>query len=121
VRVSRLNGSRRSRLLAVLVSLCLVGLAGPAAAASQHLTAGRGDAILAASADVTLVARALPERLTPANRTSLDRNAPAGAALPAAVLVAFLLALRVGRRRVIGTTPRTALLVVAGRGPPVIS
>jgi hypothetical protein len=111
-------GTRRSRLLAAVLGLFLLGLAGPATAASQHVIAGRADAILAATADVAVTARALPERLSPVHRTSLERDLPSGAALPAAVLVAFLLAVHVGRRRPVLAATQTRLLTAAGRGPP---
>ena len=111
--------SRRSALLATLVSLCLLALAGPAAPRGQHVGVRGGDAIAATVADAAVAVRTLPERLTTAHRAASHHNVPMTAALPAAVLVAFLLAVRVARRRGVGNTPQSRLLATAVRGPPV--
>ena len=118
--------NRRSALLAALVSLCLLTLTGPVASAGRHTAAGTGDAIAAAVADVAVAdvavaVRTQPERLASAHRAAHHRQIPTNAALPVAVLVAFLLAARAGRRRRTNGSPQSRLLATAGRGPPVTS
>jgi enoyl-CoA hydratase/carnithine racemase len=115
------NVSRRSPLLTGLVGLCLIVLAGLPATATRHTALGAADAVVAAIADVDAAARTVPERLAPAHRSGLDRHLPASAALPAAAVLAFLLAARGRRDDTVSTTPRPQLLRAAGRGPPVIS
>jgi hypothetical protein len=114
-------GQRRSPLLAALLCLFLIGLAGPVKSASHQLIAGSGEAVLAATADTAVTARTTAERLSPVHRSSPLRHLPVSASLPAAVLLAFLLALRAARRRALGTAPQLRLATTAGRGPPVTS
>jgi hypothetical protein len=114
------NASRRSPLLTGVVGLCLIVVAGLPAAAGRHVATGTRDAVVAAVADVAVAARTGPDRLATAHRSGPAHHAPPSAALPA-VLVAFLLAARARRDRVVGTTPRIQLLRAAGRGPPVTS
>ena len=117
----RVEAGHRSPLLAALIGLCLVVLAGLPATAARHAAAGSRDAVVAAVADVAVTARTVSDRLSPAHRSAQHRHIPANGSLPAAVLVALLLAHRVRRNSSISTAVRPALLLAAGRGPPALS
>src|SRR4051812_10526090 len=114
-------GTRRVPMLAALLSFCLNALAGPVAAASQHLARNGGDAILAGVSAAARAAGTASDRLTPAHRSAPDHRLPPSAALPLGILVAFLLAVTARRGDAVGSSSRSRLLTAAGRGPPVTS
>ncbi|MDT7536817.1 MAG: hypothetical protein QOI82_402 [Actinomycetota bacterium] len=112
--------SRRSPLLTALLGLCLIVLAGLPTAATRHVEARAGDAVVAAVTDLAVAARSTPQHHLSRTHRALDRQLPSGSALPIAALVAFLLAVQ-GRRDAVGVIPRPHLLRASGRGPPVTS
>ena len=109
---------RRSAVLAAVLALFVVALSGPAAATHRG-TSEQGASVAAAVSHAAVLSRTAPERLLTAHRSGDQRNAVGG--LPAAVVVVFLLALRVRRHRVNGSRPGLLPLVATGRGPPITS
>ena len=112
-------GSRLPRLLVALLGLFLIGLAGLSATSSRPAAHAQRDIVVAAAGDAAVMVRTSTHRLTAAARPSADRLVPPSGTLPAAVLVAFLLALRVRRSRGEALAGQPQALVIAGRGPPV--
>ena len=108
---------RRLPWLPLLVSLCLLGLTGAVEAGTAAPT-GRSDTLAAVDASPSVVVRSAADRLTP---QAVSHRHLLPASLPAAALGALLVAAFVVRRRGRGAAPQTALLAVAGRGPPVTS
>ena len=111
----------RSPLLAALVGFCLIVLAGLSASPAHHAAARSADAVAAAAGDVAVSARLVADRLPAAQRVDVHRHVPPSVSLPAGLLVALLLALRVRHARSAATGPLAYPLVAAGRGPPVTS
>ena len=113
--------TRASRLLAAVIALGLLALAGLPAAAGRHATTTHRTAIVAAVGDAAVVVRTAPQRLTAAHRLTVDHVGTPSGTLPAAVLLAFLLALRVVRSRATKAAGQPLPRLAAGRGPPVTS
>jgi hypothetical protein len=105
-------------VLAALGLLLLLLSAAPTG--SSHLTGNRGDTVSAAVGHAAIVARTAPERVLGAHRLSVHGQSTY-AALPGAVLLTFLLALRTRRDRGVGAARPALLRAAAGRGPPVTS
>jgi hypothetical protein len=113
--------TRAPRLLAAVIALGLLALAGLPAAAGRYATETHRTVIVAAVGDAVVVARTAPQRLTAVHRLTVDRLGTPSGTLPAAVLLAFLLALRVMRNRATGAAGQAIPRIAAGRGPPVTS